>query len=278
MTGQTPLFDDMDLFGYEQADITEAITETEAEQRAEIERDAEGIRTMITATLPAGAADRWAATLGGAVEPVADDQDEEPGPWGVFEEGLCIAAVDSRAVADQLAAEAIAADDGDSEVVVLPLCVEHRDEEQPRGTCEECAADGEDQDDEDREIPSLQELFGKNRPEGATVHAYDVPCGETGGVHHDWNDSEVNCEECLRIIRPERYEEDSADVDQDDAEVDLDALQMTPMVRRMVVDLDSRSWHYQTRKGALDKGLVTDIKATALTEFGEQVRAALLAE
>jgi hypothetical protein len=287
MVGQFPLFDSHTLNG--QTTVEDAIDATHAEQRAEIERaaaavkaeeeqaarDAEGIRAMISADLPAGAADRWAAAVGVPVAPAApvalegpipddvtligdrvgthgfvcrrgecatcggdkrapwteilvcEDREgvrraavrhietmhAERGPWGVFEEGLCIAAVDAKATADMLAAEAVAADDGASEVVVRALCAEHIDAEQPRDTCEECAADGAEDDDQD---------------------------AEPG--------------------------------------VDVEALGMSPMVRALVADIDAGPWHYQTRKGAHTKGLTTDIKATALTAFGERVRAALLAE
>jgi hypothetical protein len=315
------------------------------------------------------------------------------GPWGVFESDLCIASVDDRATADMLAAEAVAADDGASEVVVRALCAEHVDAEQPRDTCEECAADGDDEEDEDSGSTgskSLYELFGPKFVDGEDVHAWEDPCG-SGGVNTAWDSLLVTCEDCLRIGHPERYETpalsgdvithhgaalgsepdvaDDTDVrdavaalveaghvpapltgEYDDEtctangfmvhpigdgmvhvyhlvngqtvepnsrewwtadlaayratldaagwttrrpsmclranrpteasgpEVDVDALGMSPKVRALVCDIDAGPWHYQTRKGAHTKGLTTDIKATALTAFGERVRAALLAE
>lgn len=57
--------------------------------------------------------------------------------------------------------------------------------------------------------------------------------------------------------------------------VDVNALGLTAKQRALLLDLDS-PWHHQTRKGAYDKGLITDIKATALTELGARVRAALI--
>ena len=60
-------------------------------------------------------------------------------------------------------------------------------------------------------------------------------------------------------------------------EVDLDALAMSPSMRAMLLDLNGRTWHYQTRHKAHEKGLVTDVKATRLTALGERVHAALQA-
>jgi hypothetical protein len=270
MVGQFPLFDTHTLNG--QTTVEDAIDATHAEQREQIARAAaeveqeptsgaeeveqghtEGAHTAALVAFVRGYAlarsedgrDAWdvlietytraqiAELLGDATNEtdavaraaarvaqiMAQYNAEEPeapvisGPWGVFESDLCIAAVDAKATADMLAAEAVAADDGASEVVVRALCAEHIDAEQPRDTCEECAADGAEDDDQD---------------------------AEPG--------------------------------------VDVESLGMSPMVRALVADIDAGPWHYQTRKGAHVKGLTTDIKATALTAFGERVRAALLAE
>ncbi|MGW7708275.1 hypothetical protein [Streptomyces sp. NPDC054771] len=70
---------------------------------------------------------------------------------GVFNDEGCIYVADSREEAEAEAAKERAADDGyyADLISVHEMCPDHRDEEQPKDGCEECATGGGDEDDED---------------------------------------------------------------------------------------------------------------------------------
>ncbi|GAA1455447.1 hypothetical protein [Nocardiopsis tropica] len=218
-----PLLFDMTPYLPREGTILGAVDDAQAEQRAEIERaaeelaeeiaaeeeqaerDAEGIRAMLTADLPAGAADRWAAAFGSTT--ATDPAD-----------GVRLALVTT--VDSTVRVHAETCPDTPKDATWFVGTVAHR-----VATCK--------------------------RDLVASV-----------GVDAD----QVVWHRCCYSLPEEA------------PAVDVDALQMSPMVRRMLVDLDGRRWHYQTRKGALSAELVTDIKATKLTPYGERVRSALLAK
>ncbi|WDZ91151.1 hypothetical protein [Nocardiopsis sp. HUAS JQ3] len=218
MIGQSALFDTLPLLG--QTTVEEHVTAAEVEQRAEnarvaaqaaeeaarAERDAVAIRAMIGATLPAGAADRWAAAFAAPAEEAGAD---------------LVAAVREYALAHYAQGW---------DVVV------------------ECRTDAE-----------LVGMIG----DATTAEEAIEEVAEWVGL----------------MVETQTHTAPGEPVEEVAEEpVDVDALRMSPKVRALVADIDAGPWHYQTRKGALDKGLVTDIKATALTTFGERVRAELLAQ
>lgn len=274
------LFSDADLFGYDQVDVFEAVEEQLAEDAVEAERvaaaDAEAIdkaRALITADLPEGAAERITATLGNRAEAPVD----------------LVAEVKAHAIAHYARGW---------DVVV------------------ECKTDGElaemigDADTVDAAVASVAEWVGLMEETRLNQSSGDVDERGPWGVFEsdlcialvsdrrtadalaeearaaDDDDSEVvvwaMCREHLEAEQPRRTcEECTTDgADEDEAapgSVDVDALRLTPSMREMILDIDAGPWHYQTRHKAHVKKLVTDIKATSLTEFGERVRTALLA-
>ena len=216
-----------------------AIEETEAEQAAAIERAAalvaaeeteraKGIRAMITADMPNGAAGRWAVMFAtDTVEEIAEEVAEETREFAVFNTA--------------------------------------------RGPIRVHAADCADVA-RDRKRYGTPEII-RAADQATIVADFMSDFIEEGCAPEDLDGDFVWVSCCGDLP----WAADSGTQTESESAVDIDALQMTPMIRQMLADLDGRRWHYQTRKGALDKGLIVDISASALTPFGEQVRAALVA-
>ncbi|MEE2041273.1 hypothetical protein Q8791_29015 [Nocardiopsis sp. CT-R113] len=223
-----PLLFDMTPYLPKEGTLLGAIDDAQAEQLAEIERaaaelaeeiaaeeeqakrDTAGIRAMLTADLPAGAADRWAS---GFTTNTAEEIVEEP---AVVEEDMrCTSVLGGAHV--HLLNDALSPS-------VMPLC--------------------------------------------------DTGSGQRRMTRYAKTTAPLSCPSCLRIEARKIESTGSTGA----PAVDVDALRMSPKVRALVSDIAAGPWHYQTRKGALDRELVTDITATALTAFGERVRAALLVE
>mgnify|MGYP001278376534 FL=1 len=264
MTGE--LFSDMDLFGYEQVDISEAIADQDAAEAAEAERvaalEAEALtvaRAHITAGLPSGAADRWVAALVAEVEEPAPADTE---PAVEVEETL---EVEPAPVVEPVV---------EHELVVINTA---------RGDIRVHAAECGD-------VARDRARYG-TMP--VPIRAADR-WGVVGDFMSDFIDEGYDVEElgddfvwlgCCADLpwAAGAAEELDAEVDQDgdeptvetEPEVDLGALGMTPRMRDMVLDLEAGPWHYQTRHKAHEKGLVTSVKAVRLTQLGERVRAAL---
>ncbi|MFB8763832.1 hypothetical protein [Nocardiopsis alba] len=119
-----------------------------------------------------------------------------------------------------------------------------------------------------------------------TTHDTPVPfCRKSAdaGRYRNVDDEPVTCKRCAEIAKSPLFlgrvnVEPEPALELDAPPVDVDALELSPRMRAMILDIDAGPWHYQTRHKAHAKGLVTDIKATSLTEFGKRVRTALQAQ
>lgn len=246
------LFTDADLFGFEQVDISEAIDDQAAADAAEAERlatlEAEALevaRGHITANLPDGAAERWVAALSADDEPVVEAEpveEPEPEPEVDVEEPaeFEIAVINtSRGDIRVHAAECgdVARDRARYGTTPVPIRAADR-----------WAVVADFMSDFVDEGCDVEELDGD--------FVWLACCADLPWV------ADADQAAAEPVVEPE-------------PEVDLGALGMTPRMRDMVLDLKAGPWHYQTRHKAHEKGLVTSVKATALTELGERVRAAL---
>ncbi|MGI5404185.1 hypothetical protein ACQEVG_32985 [Streptomyces sp. CA-135486] len=88
--------------------------------------------------------------------------------YGVFNDEGCIYVADTRDEAEAEAAKERAADDGYHAdlISVHEMCPDHRDDEQPKDGCEECAAEVDEEDEDaanEDPGPSLEDYAKASR-------------------------------------------------------------------------------------------------------------------